>query len=124
MPEQVTDLTSSNRADPGYGSYNFCTGQCWYDNFVVSPAGYPDIVYLGGSYQYGETGNVSNGRAVVLSTDAGVSFTDMTMDGTDPIHQIIHSSFLSRTTAASCDPVANSQMHRPGVHLAELLAQG
>jgi len=81
-----TDLTSNNRADPGYGSYNFCTGQCWYDNFVVSPAGYPDIVYLGGSYQYGETGNVSNGRAVVLSTDAGVSFTDMTMDGTDPIH--------------------------------------
>ena len=35
---------------------------------------------------YGETGGISNGRGVVLSTDAGVSFTDMTMDGTDPIH--------------------------------------
>jgi hypothetical protein len=81
-----TNLTSSNRADAGYGSYNYCSGQCWYDNFVVSPAGYPDIVYLGGSYAYGETGGVSNGRAVGLSTDAGVSFTDMTMDGTDPIH--------------------------------------
>jgi hypothetical protein len=81
-----TDLTSSDPADSGYGSYNFCTGQCWYDNFVVSPAGYPDIVYLGGSYSYGETGGISNGRGVVLSTDAGVSFTDMTMDGTDPIH--------------------------------------
>jgi hypothetical protein len=80
------DLTSNNPADPGYGSFAYCTGQCWYDNFVVSPAGYPDIVYLGGSYTYGETGGISNGRGVVLSTDAGVSFTDMTMDGTDPVH--------------------------------------
>jgi hypothetical protein len=81
-----TTLTSSNPADPGFGSYAYCGGQCWYDNFVVTPAGYPDIVYLGGSYQYGETGGISNGRAVVLSTDGGVSFTDMTMDATDPIH--------------------------------------
>jgi len=90
-----TDLTSSNPADPGYGSYNYCTGQCWYDNFVTTPPGHPDIVYLGGSYQYGETGNfspnrlaggTSNGRGVVLSTDAGVTFTDMNMDATDPVH--------------------------------------
>lgn len=81
-----TQLTSNSVSDTGFGSYNYCSGQCWYDNFVVSPAGYPDIVYLGGSYAYGETGGVSNGRGVVLSTDAGVSFTDMTMDGTDPIH--------------------------------------
>jgi len=80
------DLTSSNLADSGYGSYNYCTGQCWYDNFVVTPVGYPDTVYLGGSYQYGETGRVSNGRGVMLSTDAGVSFTDMTMDSTDAVH--------------------------------------
>lgn len=81
-----TDLTSSDPANAGFGSYNYCTGQCWYDNFVVSPAGHPDIVYLGGSYQYGETGGISNGRGVVLSTDAGVSFTDLTMDATDPVH--------------------------------------
>lgn len=81
-----TDLTSNDPANPGFGSYNYCTGQCWYDNFVVSPAGHPDIVYVGGSYQYGETGRVSNGRGVILSTDAGASFTDMTMDATDPIH--------------------------------------
>jgi hypothetical protein len=79
-------LTSSNPADPGYGSFNYCEGQCWYDNFVKSPAGYPDVVYLGGSYAYNETGGISNGRGVVLSTDAGVSFTDMTMDATDPVH--------------------------------------
>jgi hypothetical protein len=81
-----TDLTSSNPADPGYGSYNYCTGQCWYDNYVYTPKGYPDVVYLLGAYQYGETGAVSNGRGVVLSRDAGVSFTDQTMDATDPIH--------------------------------------
>ena len=81
-----TQLTSNSVSNPGFGSYDYCGGQCWYDNFVVSPAGYPDIVYLGGSYQYNETGRVSNGRGVVLSTDGGVSFTDMTMDGTDSLH--------------------------------------
>jgi hypothetical protein len=80
-----TALTSSNPANSGYGSFNFCTGQCWYDNYVTTPAGNPDMVYLMGSYSYNETGNISNGRGVVLSTDAGVSFTDMTMDATDPV---------------------------------------
>ena len=81
-----TQLTSNNPADLGYGSYNYCGGQCWYDNYVVTPKGYPDMVYLLGSYAYGETGGISNGRGVVLSTDAGVSFTDMTMDATDVLH--------------------------------------
>lgn len=80
------DLTSSDPADPGYATYDQCGGQCWYDEFVYTPPGYPDVVYTGGSYGYGETGNLSNGRGVVLSTDAGVSGTDMTMDGTDPLH--------------------------------------
>lgn len=79
-----TDLTSSNPADPGFATYNQCTGQCWYDVFVHTPAGHPDIVYTGGSYSYGET--VAHKRAVVLSTDAGVSGTDMTFDGTDELH--------------------------------------
>jgi hypothetical protein len=81
-----TALTSTNPADLGYGSFDYCEGQCWYDNFVKTPPGHPDMVYLGGSYAYGETGNISNGRAVILSTDAGVSFTDMTMDATGAIH--------------------------------------
>jgi len=79
-------LTSSNPANTGYGSFNYCEGQCWYDNFVTTPTGNPDVVYLGGSYAYNETGGLSNGRGVVLSTDAGVSFTDMTMDATDAVH--------------------------------------
>jgi hypothetical protein len=80
------DLTSSDPADSGYATYNQCTGQCWYDLFVYTPKGFPNVVYTGGSYSYDETGGISNGRGVVLSTDAGVSGTDMTMDGTDRVH--------------------------------------
>ncbi|HEY3311338.1 MAG TPA: hypothetical protein VGK00_06820 [Anaerolineales bacterium] len=77
-------LTSNNPADPGFATFNLCGGQCWYDLFVYSPKNYPDIVYIGGSYAYGEP--LSNKRAVILSTDAGVSGTDMTMDATDQLH--------------------------------------
>jgi hypothetical protein len=78
------DLTSNNPANPGFGTYNLCTGQCWYDSFVYTPAGHPDVVYAGGSYAYGE--RFSNKRGMVLSTDAGVTSTDMTMDATDIYH--------------------------------------
>jgi hypothetical protein len=79
-----TDLTSSDPALPGYATYNLCTAQCWYDVFVHSPKGHPDMVYAGGSYSYGE--NIANKRGVILSRDAGVSGTDMTFDGTDSLH--------------------------------------
>src|SRR6266446_9340832 len=75
-------LTSSDRTNPYYATFNYCTGQCVYDNFVVSPPGHPDEVYVGGSYQYGEYGFRSNGRAVVHSTDAGEHWGDMTFDAT------------------------------------------
>ena len=45
-----SDLTSADPADSRWGTFNFCGGQCWYDNFVYTPPGYPDIVYVGGSY--------------------------------------------------------------------------
>ena len=32
-------LTSSTTASPYYATYNFCTGQCWYDQYVYTPAG-------------------------------------------------------------------------------------
>jgi hypothetical protein len=59
---------------------------------VYTPPGHPDIVYLGGSYQYNENDPftpvnwISNGRGVVLSQDAGVSWTDMSYDATDFLH--------------------------------------
>ncbi|MDP9283728.1 MAG: exo-alpha-sialidase [Actinomycetota bacterium] len=79
-----TDMTSSSTASPGWAWFNLCGAQCWYDQFVYSPKGYPDIVYVGGSYSYGQT--IANKRGVVLSTDGGLSGTDMTFDGTDELH--------------------------------------
>jgi len=83
--------TPADRVNPYYGTFNYCTGQCSYDNFVVSPAGHPDEVYLGGSFQYSEYGLRSNGRGVLRSTNAGEQFTDMTWDATaDPGPNGIH----------------------------------
>jgi hypothetical protein len=84
--------TSSNPADAGYATFNFCTGQCWYDQGVVSPAGHPNMVYVFGSYVYGEDGGISNARAVLLSRDGGDTFTDMTdaATGTQASHDGLH----------------------------------
>jgi len=90
-----TELTNTT-------SQSYCDPQCNYDNYVYVPrkadgsAWSADTVYLLGSNQYGETGGAgsgttrtnpgtSNGRAVLLSTDAGASFTDMTYDDFDDL---------------------------------------
>ena len=95
-------LTAPVTSSPYYATNNFCTGQCWYDEDVYTPAGLPDTVYVIGSYNYGEVpcntkgvgcGNGrSNGRAVLYSTTAGDpdasltgtalnrTFTDLTSD--------------------------------------------
>jgi hypothetical protein len=86
------DKTSANPADPGYATYNFCTGQCWYDQGVYSPAGQPNMVYVFGSYVYGEDHGISNARGVLLSQDGGNTFTDLTdaATGTDAHHDGLH----------------------------------
>ena len=76
-----TKLSSPTNGTPGFGSRNYCTTQCSYDMPVYSPPGAPNVVYIGGAMQYGELGGRSNGRAVQRSEDAGVNFTDMTIDG-------------------------------------------
>ena len=64
---------------------DYCTGQCWYDNNVYTPGGSPDVVYLGGSFSYGQLlafgSGKSNGRAWLLSTNAGAMWSDLTQDG-------------------------------------------
>ena len=88
------DLTSNNvmanRA--GYSSFGYCDGQCSYDNYVYVPPGAgPDTVYLLGDNEYNENNYVSgrsNGRAVLLSTNAGVHFTDMTEDASDNTYPV------------------------------------
>ena len=77
-------LTSSDRNDPKWATYDYCTGQCWYDNYVVSPAGSPDTVYVGGSFDYSLYSFADNGKAVLLSTDAGETWSDQTRDDADP----------------------------------------
>ena len=85
-----TLLSSPVNGTDGFGSYFFCHFQCGYDMFVESPPGQPDTVWIGGAMNYDELpvfgGNGrSNGRAVMRSTDAGVSFTDMTNDAQNPL---------------------------------------
>ena len=96
-----TDLTAAE--SPAGQTDNYCSGQCWYDNFVVTPAGNPDIVYVGGSFDYGTYGFATNGRGVLRSTDAGASFSDMTWDST-----------TTTTPPGSCcqpNPIAPNGMH-------------
>src|SRR5437016_2914542 len=87
-------LSSNTTASPYYATINFCTGQCWYDEDVYTPADFPDTVYVIGSYLYGEQpcntkgvgcGNGrSNGRAVLYSTTAGDPEPVTTSDSTVP----------------------------------------
>ena len=78
-----TSLSNSTKGTSGFSSFNYCTGQCTYDMPVYSPPGAPGTVYIGGAMHYEEifvANRPSNGRAVQRSTDAGVDFTDMTID--------------------------------------------
>jgi len=73
-----TDLTTPQ-------NIGYCTGQCWYDNVVRAVAESPGVVYLGGSFSYGQLHGPSNGRAFLLSTDGGATWSDLTQDA-DPNH--------------------------------------
>jgi hypothetical protein len=80
-----TRLSSSTDGTPGFASYRYCEGQCFYDMRIASPAGNPNMVVLSGLMNYGELppyggADRSNGRSVLLSTDAGATWTDQTGD--------------------------------------------
>ena len=103
-------LTSSVLGDPGYATFDFCTGQCWYDMGIYSPPGRPDTVFVIGSYSYDEAYfGPSNARAVLRSTTAGepdphnnnVTFTDLTFDAQTP--DPASADWLSATTAIHPD---------------------
>ena len=99
-----TKLSNSTNGTPGFASYNYCTGQCSYDMPVYSPPGAPNIVYIGGALQYGEIGGPSNGRGIQRSEDAGVSFTDMTIDTNGvSLHPDQHAIAAPATNPKCCD---------------------
>ena len=79
-----TDLTSASTADPGWAWFNLCDGAVLVRHVRLHAGGLPGHRLRRRRYSYGET--VANKRGVILSTDAGVSGTDMTFDGTDPLH--------------------------------------
>ena len=105
-----TDLTAIQQASAAPNqTLNYCGdpavggAQCWYDNVVYTPPGKPDVVYIGGSYSYTTAGGRNNGRAFLRSTNAGVTFTDMTWDAT-----------TNPTPAVTCcqgNPIAPNGMH-------------
>ena len=95
-----TSLTSDDPTSPQFATYDYCEGQCWYDNFVVSPAGHPDIVYVAGSYDYNrQPAGINNGNAVLLSTDAGSTWNDQTADAgrVNGIHPDQHALVVNPT---------------------------
>ena len=69
-----TDMTTAQ-------NQGYCDPQCWYDNVVYSPPGHADVVYLLGAFDYNQKfAGLSNGRAVLLSTDGGSTWSDLTQD--------------------------------------------
>ena len=92
-----TKLSDPTNGTPGFTSFNYCQGQCGYDDPVVVDPSNPDIVWLGGQMAYDEIPGAeggtprSFGRAVVRSTDAGVSFQTMNQDlEGESLHPDIH----------------------------------
>ena len=93
-----TDLTAVQQASSAPNqTINYCGdpavggAQCWYDNVVYSPPGKPNVVYIGGSYSYNTAGGRNNGRAFLRSSDAGLTFSDVTRDAiTDPAPNGMH----------------------------------
>ena len=100
-----TMLSNPNEGTPGFTVYNFCNtplvgSQCSYDMFVVSPPDRPDMVLVGGLMHYEELkpyaapgGMRGNGRAVLVSFDGGVNWTDATGDvGGESMHPDQHAA--------------------------------
>jgi hypothetical protein len=84
---QWTTLSSNVRGTQAYSTWDFCRDQCSYDMPIASPPGRPDEVWVGGVTQYqelptrgGVDRNMSNGRALMRSLDAGQTWTDMSGD--------------------------------------------
>jgi hypothetical protein len=71
-------LTSTDPTQPGFTSFGYCNGQCGYDQVLVVPRGLPDTVVVAGQL------NPTTFGGTLRSTDAGVSFKDISYDLQSP----------------------------------------
>src|SRR5580765_5273040 len=101
-----TRLSNSTDGTPGFAVYNYCVsafgGQCSYDMSIMSPPDRPNMVVVAGLMHYEELGPYefqvgqvvgprSNGRAVLVSFDAGATWNDATGDvGGESMHPDQH----------------------------------
>jgi hypothetical protein len=94
-----TQLSSDKADAPGFAAYRYCGEQCWYDDVVVSPSGRPDVVWLGGNFDYDQASvGATAGRAVLRSGDAGGTFNDLSSDAREPrfvMHPDVHAIAFS-----------------------------
>jgi hypothetical protein len=81
-------LTSARIGRPGFAAYRYCQIQCDYSNFIASPPGRPDLLWLGGTFDYPDQRTHprewSNGRTVLRSQDGGLTWTDVSADAQSP----------------------------------------
>jgi hypothetical protein len=76
-----TDLSAAEA--PAGQSAGYCTSQCWYDNVVTASQEFPNVVYIGGSYDYNTCGFDTDCRAIIASNTSGASWVDWTWDAQD-----------------------------------------
>jgi hypothetical protein len=117
-------LSSNATSSPYYATINFCTGQCWYDEDVYTPAGLPDTVYVIGSYNYGEQpcntkgvgcGNGrSNGRAVLYSTTAGDPESVTPINSTATTRTFTDLTYDMQNTPANWCALGSNSVTTPG----------
>jgi hypothetical protein len=67
-------LTSSDPTQPGVTSFAYCLFQCFYDQVLAVPNGFPDTLVVGGNFNFWTFGGTTR------SVDAGVSFKDISYD--------------------------------------------
>src|SRR5258708_4691422 len=74
-------LTSNDPTQPGATSFAYCASQCDYDQVFVVPKGHPDTLLVGAETNFWTFGGT------IRSTDAGVSFKDISYDTQSPSGQ-------------------------------------
>jgi len=75
---QALTSTDASKPSPGVTSYAYCLGQCDYDQVLAVPRGFPDTLVVGAQLNFWTFGGT------IRSTNAGVSFTDISYDLESP----------------------------------------